>query len=118
MEQTLSSLQGLPSVPEGLTLGISGGAEHRPLHAVVCAQHGRVANGVTLLRRGFGGREVPCERTKTWKHEIKSPVEANSGRVTDRGEKARQKGRAMNKSIIETGENDSGEILTQGWFIN
>ena len=32
------------------------------------------------------GVRVPCERTKTWKHEIKSPVEANSGRVTDRGE--------------------------------
>jgi hypothetical protein len=35
----------------------------------VCAQHGRVANGVTHLRRASAWREVPCERTKTWKHE-------------------------------------------------
>jgi hypothetical protein len=48
----------------------------RCLHCLVCAQHGRVVNGV----------KVPCEGTETWKHEIKSPVEVNSGRVTDRGE--------------------------------
>ena len=56
---------------------------------LVCAQHGRVANGV----------KDPCERTK---HEIKSPVEANSGRVTDRGQdRLNESCEPMNKNCME-----------------
>ena len=42
---------------------------------LVCAQHGRVENGV----------KVSCERTLR-ENVIKSLREANSGRVTDQGE--------------------------------
>jgi hypothetical protein len=45
-----------------------------PLECDVCAQHGRVVNGV----------KVPCRRTDHGNMN-NLPLEANSGRVTDRG---------------------------------
>ena len=53
----------------------AGRGADRPLQPVVCAQHGRVANGV----------QVPCRRTA--RENVKELLpKANLGRVTNRGE--------------------------------